>query len=78
MSLTVLRKCPISNCRHNHKLVYADKSQIKNHILRDHDYHEKLEAAHDYGLIQDLSQRRSPDWLAESLTDFSLVGNDDQ
>lgn len=75
MSLTVLRRCPISGCKHGHKLVYADKSQIKKHILYDHDYREKLDAAVDSGLIQNTSEHRSPLWLAESLSDLSLVGS---
>lgn len=75
MSLILLRRCPIPSCKHNHKLVYADKSQIKNHIFRDHDYLEKLEAAATLGLIHDISEHRSPSWLAEGLVDFSLVGD---
>ncbi|HWP78975.1 MAG TPA: hypothetical protein VNL34_04935 [Candidatus Nitrosotenuis sp.] len=74
MSQTMLRRCPVFGCKYNHKLVYADKSQIKNHISRDHDYQEKLEAAAMMGIIRDVSEHRSPSWLADSLVEFSLVG----
>lgn len=76
MSLIVLRKCPIPDCKYSHKLVYADKFQIRNHIFRDHDYQEKLESAFNHGLIHDVSERRSPSWLAENLADLSLVESD--
>lgn len=44
-------------------------------MLRDHDYQEKLEAAAKLGLIHDVSEHRSPSWLAEALVDFSSVGD---
>lgn len=78
MSLVLLRRCPKQGCRYNRKAVYADRAQMRNHILYDHDYQEKLEAALSLGIIANLSEHRGPVWLAESLTDFSLEGANTQ
>jgi len=74
MSLVLPRKCPIKGCKHGRKIIYADKGQMRNHILHDHDYRELLESTYDLGIISDMSERRGPLWLAESLADLSLVG----
>jgi hypothetical protein len=58
--------------------VYADKTQTIKHILNDHDYLEKLESAVNKGIIHDISERRNPKWLAEALSDFSLVSSENQ
>lgn len=71
MSLIVLRRCPIKGCRFNEHPVLADKASTKNHILRDHDYQEKQEAAFQLGIITSNYERRSPQWLAENLSEFS-------
>lgn len=74
MSITSLRKCPVAGCKFNTRNVHADYSQIKKHLKYDHDYKEKQQAAHSFGLIS-LNEKRSPTWLVESLITFSNMGD---
>jgi hypothetical protein len=76
MSLIMPRKCPIGGCRYNKHAVHADRTQTIKHIFNDHDYQQKLEAAVSKGLIHDISEHRSPLWLAQKLADFSLAESD--
>jgi len=62
-------KCIFEKCPYFRKIVLASRSEIISHFKR-HDYTELLEQAVEFGLIKDNSERRSPDWLAESLLEF--------
>jgi len=73
MSLVSLRKCPIEICKFHNTPVPADKSQIKKHIRYDHDYTEKLEAAVKLGIIKDITERRSPDYLTQELSEYTIL-----
>lgn len=71
MSNVVAFYCPISKCRFNTKLDFAEKSRIIKHIFA-HDYQEKLEASLQLGIIKDLSDRRSPVYLSERLAEHGI------
>lgn len=73
MSLVFPCMCPILGCRYNTHLVYADSSQIKNHLRYDHDYREKQETAFRLGIIDSTDERRSPTWFVDVLTGFSKI-----
>jgi len=66
-------KCLVDDCDFNEKLIYAEKNQIKIHLKRDHDYKELLETAESLEIIENSNERRSPDWLAENLFEFSVL-----
>jgi len=66
-------KCFVDGCDFNEKLVYAEKNQIKIHLKHDHDYKELLETAASFEIIKNCNERRSPDWLAESLFEISIL-----
>lgn len=73
MSLVFPCLCPVSKCKYNTRLVYADSSQIKHHLRCDHDYREKQETAFRLGIIDSPDEKRSPTWFVDSLSDFSRV-----
>jgi len=73
MSLVFLRICPITGCKHNTHPILADLSQIKRHLKYDHDYKEKQETAFSLGLINSISEKRSPIWFVNALSDFSKM-----
>lgn len=62
-------KCLFEKCPYFRKITPASKSEIIRHFKK-HDYVELLEQAVELQIIQDKSQRRSPDWLAEQLLGF--------
>ena len=72
MSQAIPTKCPIELCKFHEKLIYTDKSKIKNHI-KHHDYKELQETAFKLGLLEDPQERRSVNWLVDRLTELSIV-----
>ena len=65
-------KCPVSDCKIHHKVIYSEEGHFKRH-LRDHDYTELLETAVSFHLINSITDRRSPMWLIEHLAIVGLV-----
>ncbi len=59
-------RCPVESCKCHMSIIFAEISQIKNH-LSEHDYRELLEIAFNLGIISSLSERRSPKWLIDEL-----------
>ena len=64
-------KCPIEKCRCHKKIIHASRSEIISHLL-DHDYTQLLEQAVEFQIINEVSERRSPYWIAEQLLDFCI------
>jgi len=65
-------RCLFENCPFHKRTITATSNEIKNHFKRDHDYVELLKKAAEYGFIEDISERRSPDWLAKKFFEFSI------
>lgn len=63
--------CLFENCSFHKRIVEATHHEIKNHFKKQHDYTELLEKAVDFRFIKDVSERRSPDWLAEKFFEYS-------
>jgi len=64
--------CIFENCVFHERIVKASRYEIKNHFKKQHDYTELLEKAAEFGFIKDVSERRSPDWLAEKFFEYSI------
>ncbi len=75
MSLVSLRKCPVFGCKFNTNPVPANYSQIKGHLIYDHDYKEKQETAFLLGLIDSINEKHSSTWFVNSLISFSKIGD---
>ncbi|AJM92192.1 hypothetical protein [Nitrosopumilus piranensis] len=75
MSLVFRYTCPVLGCKHNTRPVYADSSQIKNHLKYDHDYREKQETAFRLSLTASPNERRSPMWFVDALAEFSKISS---
>ena len=60
-------KCPIDDCKFHYKMIEGPLSLLRSHILRDHDYLEKLKTAVKLGLIEGLQEKRSAEWLSGQL-----------
>ncbi len=64
--------CLFENCLFHKRIITAAPTEIKNHFKKQHDYTELLEKAVEFRLIKNISERRSPDWLAEHLLEFCI------
>ncbi len=64
-------RCPFEKCPYFRKITPASKSEIIRHFQK-HDYTELLDQAVKLQIIKDISERRSPDWLAEHLLEFCV------
>jgi len=64
-------KYSFEKCSYSKKITPASKSEIISHFKR-HDYAELLEQAVQFRLIENKTERRSPDWLAENLLEFCV------
>ena len=62
-------KCFFKKCPYYNKITKASRSEVISHLLR-HEYSQLLELAVEFKIIQDVTQRRKPEWLAEELLDF--------
>lgn len=67
MSIFYKLICPIVDCEFHYKMIKGPLSLLRSHIFRDHDYFEKLKTAFQLGLIQNLQEQRSPQWLADQI-----------
>lgn len=72
MSMYYDFSCLFENCPFHKQIVVAASNEIKNHFKKQHDYTELLEKAVEFGFIKDVSERRSPDWLAEKFFEYSI------
>ena len=68
--------CFFDNCLFHKKIIKATSYEIKNHFKRQHDYTELLEQAVTLGFINNISERRSPDWLTEKFFVYSTNEDD--
>lgn len=64
--------CPLQTCRFYAKPIIAERSMIRKHIYHDHDYQELVEASVQSGIIKDLHEKRSPDYLSEQLAEIGI------
>lgn len=65
-------RCPVKNCTHNRNPVYADTSQIKIHLIYNHDYEEYQESAYENRLIPS-KMFRSRIFFVNILADYGKV-----
>jgi len=77
MTFHVHFTCLFENCVYSKKIVIATRSEIILH-LGTHDYKQSLELAEDFRIIKNVTDRRSPYWLAEQLLDFCINQVDHQ
>ncbi len=63
--------CLFENCYYHKRIIEATQCEIRNHFKKQHDYIELLEKAEEFGFIERISQRRSPDWLADRFFEYS-------
>lgn len=64
-------QCLFEKCPYSKKITPTSKSEIISHFKR-HDYTELLEKSVQFRLIENKTERRSPDWLAENLLEFCV------
>ena len=62
-------KCFFVKCPYFSTITRASKSEIIPHLLK-HDYVQLLELSVQFKIINNVTERRSPYWLAEQLLDF--------
>lgn len=62
-------KCFFVKCPYYSRITKSSRSEIMGHLLR-HDYTQLLEQAVEFKIIKEISERRSPYWLAEQFLDF--------
>ena len=63
--------CLFEKCFFHKRIIEATQCEIRNHFKKQHDYTELLEKALEFGFIESISERRSPDWLADRFFEFS-------
>jgi len=64
--------CPVTDCSHFKKPIYADTAQIKIHLMRDHDYKEYQQAAYENKLIPS-KMFRSRIFFVNLLCNYGIV-----
>ena len=65
-------QCLVEDCRFYQKPIVTDSAYFKGH-LKEHDCKELQETASKLGLLEYPSERRSPKWLVDRLTETSIV-----
>ena len=64
--------CPVKGCIHFKKPIYADTSQIRIHLMRDHDYKQYQESSYENKLIPS-KIFRSRIFFVKLLCDYGIV-----
>ena len=71
LSKTLPYLCGIKGCKHFKKPILADITQIKTHLMRDHDYKEYQQSAYENRLIPS-KMFRSRIFFVNLLCDYGL------
>ena len=64
--------CPVKECIHFKKPIFADVTQIKTHLMRDHDFKEYQQAAFENRLTPS-KMFRSRIFFVNLLCNYGLV-----
>ena len=64
--------CSVDNCKYSKKPIYAEKPQIRIHLVRDHDNKQLQRAAYSQRLIPSLIYR-SRGFFINLLCDYGIV-----
>jgi len=64
--------CSVDNCKFSKNGVYAEKPQIRMHLIRDHDYKQLQRAAYQQQLIPSLMYR-SRSFFINLLCDYGIT-----
>jgi len=64
--------CPVKECIHFKRPIFADTTQIKTHLMKDHDYKQYQQAAYENKLIPS-KMFRSRIFFVKLLCDYGLV-----
>mgnify|MGYP007094948334 CR=1 FL=1 len=64
--------CPINECKFSKNPVCADKSQIRIHLVRKHDYKQYQRAAYEQRLVPSIMYR-SRGFFINLLCDYGIV-----
>ena len=73
MTRTQLYKCVIRGCRFSRSELYADITQVRKHLWRDHDFKELQQAAFRLGLLKQPLEFREKIWLAGTLAEYCMI-----
>ena len=64
--------CAVKGCKHFKKPILADITQIKTHLMKDHDYKEYQQSAYENRLIPS-KMFRSRIFFVNLLCDYGIV-----
>ena len=64
--------CPVKDCVYFKKPILADITQIKTHLMKDHDYKEYQQSAYENRLIPS-KMFRSRIFFVNLLCDYGLI-----
>ena len=64
--------CPVKDCIYFKKPIYAETSQIRIHLVRDHDYKQYQQSAFENNLVPSI-MFRSRGFFIKLLCDYGIV-----
>ena len=65
--------CPIEECKKHSTIITCSLKDLENHIYYFHDYQQKLQTAFNFGIIPNVSERRSARWLSKELALLGVI-----